>query len=74
MKKYVVIEFSDNSLDLVPRNWLNVKEKTSKWPKQELNKNYYKCVERMLPVNKEWQSYPILRTMTDSGMFFLRLT
>lgn len=66
MKNYVVIEFENKKIDLVPKNWISIDEKKCCWPtfsKDPAKMKYYKAVKTMAAAQEDWPEYTIIQIM-----------
>lgn len=68
-RKFVVIEFDDRSIQLVPRNWIKADQSYSYYPyNQHINpKCYDKMVIQCIPYSTDWKTYKISKIWASSG-------
>ena len=64
---YSVVEFPDETVEIVAQTWVNERDLTVSWPPYKQPQRYTKAVLRAEDPQPSWQIYQIVRVMGKFG-------
>lgn len=64
---YFIVEFGDNTIAMVPENWLNKDKTMTKWPPYKDDKKIVLAIDKMELPTSEWGSFDISRIISTAG-------
>lgn len=70
---YFIIEFEDNTIAIVPDNWLNKEKTMTKWPPYNNDGRIKLAIDKMELPTSEWGLYNVSRIITTAGNLMLYL-
>lgn len=64
---YFIVEFEDNTIAMVPENWLNVDKTKTKWPSYKEDRKIMIAIDKMELPTSEWDTFDISRIISTAG-------
>lgn len=64
---YFIVEFDDNTIAIVPDNWLNADKTKAKWPSYKDDGKIMVTIDKMELPTSEWSSFDISRIISSAG-------
>jgi len=69
--KYIVVEFDDEGIQIIPRNWLINNGSATKFPPLTTNNiRYEKFCTKMVEPKDNWNTFNLKRILASCGSYF----
>ncbi|XP_046408652.1 uncharacterized protein LOC124173179 isoform X2 [Ischnura elegans] len=68
-KRFLITEFHNGSVEVVPREWVNKKMKKVQWPRDLTNTKMEKAIRNSIIPNEDWETFSLTRILGASDSF-----